>query len=193
MGRKILLEIYAYVEFIIFSWPGYIGNKLRAWLLRAGTDSMGPNCYVERNCRFRGQKNISMGTQVSIGSNCHFFSDYGMVRIGNNTSFNINCNINASVGGEIHIGRDCLVGPGVIIHSSNHKFDDLSIPIRFQGHNCADIMIGDNVWIGANAIILGGVNVGEGAVIAAGAVVNKDVLKNTIVGGVPARFIKNRL
>lgn len=192
MIRKILLEIYAYVECIVFSWPGFIGNNLRTWIIGSGAKSMGSGCYVEKGCHFRGLKHMSFGSQVSIGSNSHFFSDNGTISVGDKTSFNINCNINASMGGNIVIGTHCLVGPNVVIHTANHKFDNLAIPIREQGHDCADIHIENNVWIGANVIILAGVYIGEGAVIAAGSVVNKSVAKNTVVGGVPAHFIKNR-
>ncbi len=192
MLKKILLEIYTYLEWLIFSWPGYIGNKLRAGLLGIGVKSIGAKCYIEIYCGFRGMKNIILGNQVSIGSRSSFYSDSGSISIGNKTSFNINCNINASIGGNIMIGNNCLIGPNVVMHTANHKFANPVIPIREQGHEIADILIEDNVWIGANAIILAGVRIEEGAVIAAGSVVNKNVLKNTIVGGVPARFIKNR-
>lgn len=192
MFHKLLLEIYAYIEWIVFSWPGYIGIKLRAWLLARGLKSIGMKCYIEKNCHFRGLKNIVLGSQVSIGSDSYLFSDNGSINIGNKTSFNINCNLNASIGGNISIGSNCLVGPNVVIHTSNHIFDNLEIPIREQGHTCADIHIADNVWIGANVIVLPGVTIETGAVIAAGSVVNKNVSENTVVGGVPAHFIKNR-
>lgn len=192
MLQKILSEIYAYIECIVFAWPGYIGNKLRAWVIRSGAGSAGSKCYVERGAHFRGLKNMVFGSEVSIGSNSHFFADIGNISIGNRTSFNINCNLNASVGGNIQIGSNCLIGPNVVMHTSNHKFDNLTIPIRDQGHVCADIHIADNVWIGANVIILSGVTIGEGAVIAAGSVVNKNIESNTVAGGIPAHFIKKR-
>lgn len=184
--------MYAYIEWLTYSWPGYIGNKLRAWLLGIGAKSIGAKCCIEIYCRFRGMKNMLLGNHVSIGSKSQFYADNGTITVGNKTSFNINCNINASIGGNIVIGSNCLIGPNVVMHTANHKFDSLATPIREQGHEIADILIEDNVWIGANAVILAGVHIEEGSVIAAGAVVNRRVLKNTIVGGVPARFIKNR-
>ncbi len=192
MFRKLLLEIYAYIECIIFSWPGYTGNKLRAAVLTAAAKSIGSKCYVEKNTHFRGLRNISLGSEVSMGSGSYLFSDKGTITVGDKTSFNINCNLNASVGGNIYIGSHCLVGPNVVMHTANHTFDNLTISIREQGHECADIYIANNVWIGANAIILAGVTIESGAVIAAGSVVNKNVSANTVVGGVPAHFIKNR-
>ena len=77
------------------------------------------------------------------------------------------------------------------MRTANHNFSKPQKLINQQGHNLNDIQIGEkNVWIGSNCVILSGVKIGEGAVIADGAVVNKDVVKNTIVGGVPARVIK---
>lgn len=189
---KIVAEIYAYIDWIAFSWPGYIGNKLRILVLSARSNAIGSKCYIERSCHFRGLQNITFGSQVSIGSNSNFFADKGSITIGNKTSFNINTNVNASVGGNIFIGNQCMIGTNVVIHASNHKFDDRDIPILNQGHDCADIYIEDNVWLGANVIVLAGVRIGAGAVVAAGAVVNKDVPGFSVVGGVPAKFIKNR-
>ncbi len=95
-------------------------------------------------------------------------------------------------GGGIVIGDDCLLGPDVILISENHIADDLEIPIRAQGERRARILIEDDVWIGAKAVILAGVTVGRGAIVAAGAVVTKDVEPHAIVGGVPAREIGRR-
>lgn len=93
---------------------------------------------------------------------------------------------------NVHIGSNVLMGPDVKIYSRNHKFERLDVPIREQGKNYYKTIIGDDVWIGANAIILAGVHVGSHSIIAAGAVVAKDVEEFTIVGGVPARSIKKR-
>ena len=85
-----------------------------------------------------------------------------------------------------------MIAPGVIIYSQNHSYNDLNSNIVNQGYTLKKVNIGNNVWIAANAIILPGVTIGQGAVVAAGSVVTKDVKPNTIVGGNPATFIKNR-
>jgi acetyltransferase-like isoleucine patch superfamily enzyme len=190
--QKLIDEFFAYLDCIVFAWPGYSGNKLRLWLVLARIGKIGRSCYIERLCFFRGLANMSFGSRVSIGSGSHFFADKGSIQIGNRAFFNINCNINASVGGRISIGSNCLFGPNVVIHSSNHRYDNILVPIVEQGHNCADIYIEDNVWLGANVIVLAGVTIGEGAIVAAGAVVTEDVPRFSIVGGVPAKFIKSR-
>ena len=95
--------------------------------------------------------------------------------------------------GKIKIGKDVLIGPQVMIIANNHKYNDLTKPINKQGEfSKGGIIIDDNVWIGARAIILDGVHIESGSVIAAGSVVTKNVEKNTIVGGNPAHFIKKR-
>ena len=78
------------------------------------------------------------------------------------------------------------------IFSENHNFDKLDVPIKNQGVTKLKTVIGNDVWIGANVSIMAGVNIGDGCVIAAGAVVTKDIPAHSIVGGVPAKVIKNR-
>ena len=94
--------------------------------------------------------------------------------------------------GGLYVGQDTQIGPQVVIIPANHITDFFDKPIRLQGETRRGIKIGDNVWIGAGAIILDGVVIEDGAVVAAGAVVTGRVPKNTIVGGVPARFIRMR-
>ena len=90
------------------------------------------------------------------------------------------------------IGDKVRIGLRVNIITNNHVFMDHERPIMEQGSACAPVIIKDDVWIGVNATILPGVTVGKGSVIGAGAVVTKDVKPYTVVGGVPAKKIKNR-
>lgn len=129
---------------------------------------------------------------VDIGDGSFFAADGGQIIIGDKTSFNTNVHINSSIGGMIKIGKLCLIGPGVVMRTSQHRFDEPYLPIRQQGHDVADIFIEDNVWIGAHAVILGGVRIRSGAVIGAGAVVNKDIPAMAVAVGVPAKVIKFR-
>lgn len=87
---------------------------------------------------------------------------------------------------DIHIGDDVLIGPYVVINSGNHNYFDLIQPINSQGHRADPITIGNDVWLGAHCVILRGVKVGDGAIVAAGAVVIEDVPPRTLVAGVPA-------
>ena len=90
------------------------------------------------------------------------------------------------------MGNDVLVAPNVVMRASDHVFDDVTKPIAEQGHTGREIIVEDDVWLSSNVTVVGGVRIGKGAVVAAGAVVTKDVAPYTVVGGVPARFIKNR-
>lgn len=108
-------------------------------------------------------KNITVGKNVFINSCCHFQDQGGIV-----------------------IGDNVLIGHNVVIATLNHNQN----PEKRASILPKSVKIGNNVWIGSNTVILGGVEIQDGAIIAAGAVVAKNVLKNTIVGGVPAKVIK---
>ena len=114
------------------------------------------------------------------------YINYGKhIRIGQNVFINFDCTFLAL--GGITIEDDVLIGPKVSLVTENHPLD----PKERKGLIGKPIHIKKNAWIGANATILPGVTIGENAVVAAGAVVSKDVPDNTIVGGIPAKFIKN--
>lgn len=112
------------------------------------------------------------------------------LRLGRHVGINAGAWINAR--GGIEIGDDTIIGPFTVIHSANHRFDDLVTPVRLQGYELAEVRIGRDVWIGAHVTVLPGVTIGDGAVVGAGAVVTKDVPAGAIVGGVPARVIGER-
>lgn len=101
----------------------------------------------------------------------------------------------------LYIGNDVAIAQGSYIRAGNHKFDRLDMPINKQGHEAASILykgkeysivIEDDVWIGAKAIILSGTKIGTGSVVAAGAVVSIDVPPYSVVAGNPARIIMSR-
>lgn len=109
---------------------------------------------------------------------------------GKNTTFGKNVFINAGCKfqdqGGLTIGDGCQIGHNVVIATLNHDFH----PERRESIIPSPVVLGNNVWVGSNATILPGVTIGENAVIAAGAVVSKDVPANVIVGGVPAKVIR---
>lgn len=114
-----------------------------------------------------------------------FTADFGKnITIGKNVFFNSGCRFQDQ--GGIVIGDGTLIGHNVVIATINHDLD----PRKERKNHYAPVVIGSHVWIGSNATILPGVTVGEWAVVAAGAVVTKDVEPYTVVGGVPAKFIK---
>ncbi len=97
-----------------------------------------------------------------------------------------------TTGGGVVIGDRTLIGYRTQILSSNHKIPPFPKPIFSAGHEAKPVHIGEDVWIGANCIILPGVTIGAGAVIAAGSIVTKDVIAGSIVGGSPAKLIRMR-
>ncbi|MDE6274401.1 MAG: sugar O-acetyltransferase [Clostridiales bacterium] len=114
-----------------------------------------------------------------------FYTDYGQnITVGKNVFINSGCCFQDQ--GGIKIGDNVLIGQQVVLATLNHDLP----PKERANMSPAPIKIGNDVWIGAHATVLPGVTVGDGAVIAAGAVVTKDVPANTVVGGVPAKIIK---
>jgi acetyltransferase-like isoleucine patch superfamily enzyme len=118
----------------------------------------------------------------------------GNVHLGDAISINRNVMIVSSRNVPITIGDHCLIGPNVVIRNANHGFSKLDKPIRYQEKTALEIKIGNNVWIAANCVILGGVIIGDGSIVAAGSVLTKgDYPPNYIIGGVPARVIKSKI
>lgn len=125
------------------------------------------------------------GNNVDIGRKISFSNK---ISIDDNSSIGDRCHIT----GEVFIGKNVMIAPNVTFLASNHNYSRMDIPMNKQGASFERIIIGDDVWIGYGAIILAGVNVGNGCIIAAGAVVTKNVEDFQVVGGVPAKVINNR-
>lgn len=140
-------------------------DEKRVELLKELLGSTGKDVYMEPNIRF------DYGYNTHVGEN--FFANF-------DCTFLDVC--------EIHIGDNCMLAPGVQIYTATHPLDPVE---RNSGKEYAKpVIIGDNVWIGGHAIINPGVTIGDNVVIASGAVVTKDVPNNVVVGGNPARIIK---
>jgi galactoside O-acetyltransferase len=188
---KLVDEIHSWLEAFARFSPGRIGNVIRRlWFRRCFQKS--DNIHIGFGCEFLSPHTISFEGLVHIGNNAFFAAQGGSIEVGNNTAFNMNVHINASVGGVIRIGKCCLLGPNVVMRTASHSYENPNFSIRQQGHDVGDICIEDDVWVGANAVILGGVHIGRGAVIGAGAVVTKDVPSMAVALGVPAKVVKFR-
>ena len=128
------------------------------------------------------------GVIIESGFHC----DYGnQITIGDRSFININCTVlDAPISkGAISIGDDCLIGPNVQLLAVSHAVNPTE---RLNKENfAAPIIIGNNVWIGAGAIILAGVSIGDNSVIGAGSVVTKSIASNTVVAGNPAIKLKD--
>ena len=181
-------EIKNWINFFIRNIPGKIGILIR----RLAYFRNFKNVSIPSAFYFDDLKSVSFGENISMGVFCHFYSKGGEIILRDNVKLNINIVLNSSIGGKIIIGQNSLIGPNVIMRTANHNFDSVKIPINKQGHNFGDIIIQEDVWIGANSIILGNVKIGKGAIIGAGSLVNKDVDSFTVVAGVPVKIIKKR-
>lgn len=141
----------------------------------------------------RGLQNVTFEGKNAVPDRCNFS---GTISLGYATTLGYNNFLH----GDISIGKYCQLGADVAIHSTNHPVTYMSTYINqnlFKGElkqlkEVKKITIGHDVWIGHNAIIVGDVNIGNGAIIASGSVVTKDIPPYSIVGGVPAKIIKKR-
>jgi acetyltransferase-like isoleucine patch superfamily enzyme len=174
----------------------FIGKKVRlksSWHISAGKSLIIEDyCCINALCK----DGISFGHNVSIGRNTDIECT-GVIRelgngliIGNHVGFSPHCFI--GVRGNVTIGDNTIFGPYVSIHAENHVFKNTDIPIRCQGATRTGIAIGSDCWIGAKAIILDGVEIGNGVIVAAGAVVTKSVPDFAVVAGIPATIVKYR-
>ncbi|MFL0194651.1 acyltransferase [Clostridium sp. WILCCON 0269] len=149
-------------------------------------------CFINALCK----NGVHIGKNFSLGRNS-IIECTGVIRelgdglfIGDDVGIAANAFI--SMRGKVEIGRNTIFGPGVKLFAENHNFADLEIPIFLQGATRKGIKIGEDCWIGANAVILDGVHIGNKVIVAAGAVVNKDIPDYSIVGGIPAKVVKMR-
>lgn len=129
---------------------------------------------------------FSLGRNSVVESYSCINNAVGDVLIGDNTRIGIH----NTIIGPVTIGDNVNLAQGITVTALNHNFDDTSKRIDEQGISTKPVVIKDDVWIGANAVILPGVTIGSHAVVAAGAVVTEDVPSNTVVGGVPAKIIR---
>lgn len=152
------------------------------------------HCYIDA----LSINGIHMGNNVSAGRYTTIECTGSLKSIG--TGFSVGNNVGLGThgfygcAGGIEIGDDTIIGNYVSFHSENHNFQKCDIPIRLQGVSRSGIKIGRGCWIGAKVTILDGVNIPDGCIIAAGAVVTRDKFFEpySIIAGVPAKMIKKR-
>ena len=164
-------KIYFILYTLTASWlpisqHSRLARFLRTWWAKQICQHVGAQVNVEKGAIFGPE--VSIDDYSGIGINCELY-------------------------GPVIIGKYVMMGPEVIIYTSGHAHTRVDIPMQQQGMETArPVHIGNDVWIGRRSIILPGVSVGNGVIIAAGSVVTKDIPSFAIVGGVPARIIKDR-
>lgn len=152
-----------------FSLIGYIALNMLVGRKKA---------KIGRNCNIHPTVIIREGQNIEIGDNCYF--NHNTILTGGHNS------------GKLIIGNNVLTGPNVGFYVANHHYIEKEQLINKQGYDESDIIIGDDVWIGANSIITSGVRIGSGVVIGANSVVTHDIPEYSIAAGVPAKIITSR-
>lgn len=167
--RFFIILYYLFFQFLPNTRFSPLLSRFRLWYM----------CYV--------LKVVEKGPR-SLFEEGVYISDAHSLSIGRDSQINENVFIQGA-----KIGSFVLIAPNVVILSKTHNYVRIDTPIVMQGESDEKIPhIGDDVWIGRNAIIMPGVKIGKGAIVGAGAVVTKDVVDYSIVGGVPAKIIRMR-
>jgi len=174
-------------------WCRIVAARMRVVRLRLlGARGIHSKCLVGAGTR------IDHPWRVRLGARCVLQEDVWLA-VGSPTAeleigeFGfLGRGVEIEVSSSVRIGRGALIAPDVYMTDHNHDTRLAATPMFERPCVPAPIEIGDDVWIGTKAVILPGVRIGAGAVVAAGAVVNKDVPANAIVGGVPARLLRMR-
>lgn len=165
-----LLELEAYLSWPFRSLPSFFGYIPRYVVYKLLFKHLDSFCFIQPNVYFSHCFNISCGRNFIVNSNAYF---HGL--------------------GGIEIGDYVLIGPNVVISSGKHEYKQNTGPVMLQHITPKKIIIGNGVWIGANAVIMPGVHLAEGTVVGAGAVVTKSTKPFTVVAGVPAKVVKHRV
>lgn len=210
-GRYVLEQLL----FALVGWvPTIVGIALRGVLYRLIL-KMDGLAAIEAGARLRYASQIRLGHGVFVDQGAYLHAMPGGITLGADTIVMHGAvlhvyNFRGMPQSHITIGKNCLIGEYSVIRGQggvtigdrvytspftqiiavNHVFDDPARPFVEQGITAEGIVIEDDVWLGASAVITDGVRIGKGAVVAAGAVVTKDVPPHTVVGGVPAKVIK---
>lgn len=132
---------------------------------------LGRGASISPNATFSNPERIEIGDRLRLGAGCALWAGPG--------------------NGRICIGNDVLFGPEVLVTAANYRFND-GHPVTEQAMDEADVIIGDDVWLGSRVIVLPGATIGHGAIIGAGALVKGDIPPMSIAVGIPARIVGQR-
>lgn len=156
------------IIYYVYNKSVFLAGRIRALFWSLFMKKVGDNTSILNSVKILNPKNIEIGNNVCINDYCYISGE-----------------------GGVTIGDYTQIAPGVSIISIDHGFSEKNKPFVLQKLILKPIVIGYNVWIGKNSIILKGVTVGDNSIVAAGSVVTKDIPPNSIYGGNPAKFIKN--
>lgn len=171
-GKLIFLfATYSYLTNILFTFMLFLPHFVRTAIFRALLKKLGDSPMIDDKVYFRYPWKVSIGDHVFINRGCEFFPSGRLKE------------------GTITLGNNVVLSPHVKIYAAGHDYDIYNLA---ESDTAGAVVVGDHVWIGANAVILQGVTLGEGAVIGAGSVVSKSVPAFSVAMGNPARVVKER-
>lgn len=147
---------------------------------------------VAEGVEIAGLGNLSLGEGATLLPGCTILCPNAPLALGRRCFLNKNVRLGSNGDAPLTLGDHVMVGPNVVMDTSRHNDSRTDIPMQDQGLSFAPIHVGDDVWIGANAVVACGVRIGRGAIVGAGAVVTHDVPEFAVVGGVPAKIIRMR-
>lgn len=219
IGSRSLLTLAGFelTQLIAGSVPGALGLALRQVLFPRLFGSWGKGTIIGRNVIIRhphrirldrsvvvddaacldgiseADDSIVIGARTMVGTGTKLAAKMGAIRIGENCGFGAGITVHSSVKGSVTFGNNVLIAGHCYIGGGQYHMDRTDIPMVEQGHvENMHLTIGDNAWIGANATIINGITIGRDAIVAAGAVVTKDVPDFALVAGVPAKVLRIR-
>lgn len=189
--NKIFKGVFQIYIAILSAIPTEIGIQLRYFLYKPFFKRTKGKFRIDSGVTISGFQNIELGEGVQIQRNSHIFVLNAELKLGYKFFLGINSQIYA-VREDILIGDYCMIAPNCVLVSDNHCFENIEQPMMEQGFDIGKIVLEDDIWVGSNSVILKGVTIKKGSIVAAGGIVNKNVESYSIVGGVPAKLIKNR-
>jgi acetyltransferase-like isoleucine patch superfamily enzyme len=151
---------------LLSNMPLQLGVRMRAWWMPRFLAHLGSDTILQHGLRVITPEKVSIGSHCNLGQGA-FITGGGGVRIGDWVGF----------------------GPDVKVWSVNHRFDDPDTPWQLQGWEAKEVVIEDDVWLGANVFVMPGVIIHKGAIISAGTVVNKSIPAFALVAGNPGRVV----
>jgi acetyltransferase-like isoleucine patch superfamily enzyme len=210
--RAVLPYLWQGTVLTLLNWmPTVLGSVLRGLAYRAVLEQVGRGCFIEKDVRWQVPRRIRLGERVMIGEGCFLdaHSLTGRITLGDDVWLSRGCYVLAHRDAEVQIddrayighrcllygtaglrvGQDVLMANDVQLICGNHTFARRDLPIRAQPTEERPIAIEDDVWLGASVIVLGGVTVGRGSVVGAGAVVTRSLPPYSIARGVPAKIV----
>ena len=163
-------NLYSWMTGILWGLGELLPQFVRNPLFKALLKGYGKKSTIDYKTYIRYPAHVKIGSWTTVNRGCRFYASYHDKNV------------------EISIGDHVAVAPHVCFFAAGHDYTKLDLP-----DTAGSITVGDYAWIGARSVILQGVNIGEGAVVAAGSVVTRDIPPYAVAAGVPARVIKDRV